>query len=71
MLYTWMNDIRHEFEVIAMPLQSSFSNNVAILRVAGYLGVERYAKWILTKHVEYLREYIPSHEGIAIVELNR
>lgn len=71
MLNTWMNDIRHDFEVIAMPLQPSFSNNVAILRAARYFGMETYAKWILTKHVEYLREYIPSYEEIALVERNR
>lgn len=71
MLSTWMCDMCHDFEVIAMPLQSSFSNNVAILRAARLLGMEAYAKWILIKHVEYLRENIPSYEEIVIVEHNK
>lgn len=71
MLVTWMNEIRHEFEVFAMPLQSSFSINIAILRAARLLGMELYAKWILTKHVEYLRENIPSYEEIILVERNK
>ncbi|KAH7392126.1 hypothetical protein DE146DRAFT_790684 [Phaeosphaeria sp. MPI-PUGE-AT-0046c] len=71
MLNTWMREMCHEFEVHAMPLQSSFANNVAILRAARFLGLEPYTKWILTNHVEYLRDNIPSYEEITIVERDR
>ncbi|OAK99229.1 hypothetical protein IQ06DRAFT_355946 [Phaeosphaeriaceae sp. SRC1lsM3a] len=71
MLNTWMQEMCHEFEVHAMPLQSSFTNNVAILRAARFLGMEPYTKWILTNFVEYLRDNIPSYEEVAIVGSNR
>jgi hypothetical protein len=64
----WMSQF---FESYKAPVQKKFRDNIAILRAARKLGMEPYTKDILTAHVEYLKECIPTYEEIATVEANK
>jgi hypothetical protein len=65
----------HQMSQVVVPhaadVQEKFSENIAILRAARKLRMEPYTKHILNVHVNYLKEFIPSYEEIAIVELNK
>jgi hypothetical protein len=64
----WMSQF---FKSYKAPVQKKFRDNIAILRAARKLGMEPYTKDILTAHVEYLKECIPTYEEIATVEANK
>jgi hypothetical protein len=64
----WMSQF---FESYKAPVQKKFRDNIAILRATRKLGMEPYTKDILTAHVEYLKECIPTYEEIATVEANK
>jgi hypothetical protein len=70
LLMSWMWEVSQEFEVFAVPMQDTFAKNVALLRAARFLGMERYTKHILTAHIDYLKTALPSYEEITIVEHN-
>jgi hypothetical protein len=48
LLGTWMEDIRDQFEVEAVPMQETFIANVKLLRASHILGMERYTQHILS-----------------------
>jgi hypothetical protein len=51
-------------------MRGTFAQNVALLRAARVLGMERYTRHILKEFVDYLKTDLPSYEEIAIVEHN-
>jgi hypothetical protein len=68
LLISWVREGSEEFQVHAVPIQDTFAENVALLRAARLLGMERYTKQILTTFIDYLQNELPSYEEIAIVE---
>jgi hypothetical protein len=71
LLVSYMHGISKDLEACAVPWLNTFSQNVALLRAARKLGMEPYTKHILTSHVIYLKDHIPSYEEIAIIERNK
>jgi hypothetical protein len=71
LLDTYMHSTSLDFEAHAVPMQNTFPANIAILHAARKLGMEPYTRHILTSHVIYLKEHIPSYEEIAVVERNK
>ncbi|KAG9190852.1 hypothetical protein G6011_08940 [Alternaria panax] len=70
LLIGWMRETCNEFEAYAIPAQKTFGENVAILRAARLLGMERYCRHILISYVDYLKTQLPSYEEISAVEQN-
>tara|TARA_R110002003_G_scaffold27_5_gene1374 strand:- start:5916 stop:7589 length:1674 start_codon:yes stop_codon:yes gene_type:complete len=70
LLISWVQDTSREFEAYAVPMRGTFAQNVALLRAARVLGMERYTRHILKEFVDYLKTDLPSYEEIAIVEHN-
>ncbi|KAF2029355.1 hypothetical protein EK21DRAFT_89932 [Setomelanomma holmii] len=70
LLISWMRDTCQGFEAYAVPMQQKFAENVALLRAARILGMERYTRHILTVFVEYFKTELPSYEEITTVERN-
>jgi len=70
LLITWMRETCQPFEAFAVPMQEAFSENIALLRAARLLGMERYAKHILSTYINYLKTELPTYEEITIVEKN-
>jgi hypothetical protein len=70
LLGTWMEYIRDQFEVQAVPMQETFVANVKLLRASRILGVERYTQHIMNTYLEYLKTELPSYEEIDIIDLN-
>jgi hypothetical protein len=71
LLDTYIHEMSRVVVPYAAEVQDKFSKNIAILRAARKLGMEPYTKHILNVHVDYLKEFIPSYEEIAIVEFNK
>jgi hypothetical protein len=70
LLGIWMEDIRDEFEVQAVPMQETFIANVKLLRASRILGMERYTQHIMNTYLEYLMTEIPSYYEIDMIDLN-
>jgi hypothetical protein len=70
LLVGWMQETCQDFEAYAVPAQQTFGEDVAVLRAARLLGMERYCRHVLTQYVEYLKTQIPSYEEIVAVEKN-
>ncbi|KAF1833477.1 hypothetical protein BDW02DRAFT_623613 [Decorospora gaudefroyi] len=70
LLKTWMEPMCEEFEGYAVPAQTTFAANVAVLRAARLLGMERYCSHILAEYVHYLKTQLPSYEEIVEIESN-
>jgi hypothetical protein len=68
LLISWVREGSEEFQVHTVPIQDTFTKNVALLRAARLLGMEKYTKQILTTFINYLQNELPSYEEIAIVE---
>jgi hypothetical protein len=68
LLVRWMHETCNEFEAHAVPYQKTFVEDIAILRAARLLGMERYCTHILTDYITYLKTELPSYEEIVIVE---
>ncbi|KAI4954494.1 hypothetical protein J4E91_002207 [Alternaria rosae] len=70
LLIGWMQETCDEFEAYAVPAQKTFGEDVALLRAARLLGMERYCSHILAGYIEYLKTQLPSYEEIIAVEQN-
>lgn len=70
LLVTWLPEACQGFEACAVRMRNTFGENVALLRAARLLGMERYASHILVIYRGYLKTELPSYEEIAIVEEN-
>jgi hypothetical protein len=70
LLIGWMQEMCNEFEAYAVPAQKTFGEDVAILRAARLLGMERYCRYLVTGYVKYLKTQLPSYEEIVTVEQN-
>jgi hypothetical protein len=70
LLLSWPRSMSQEFEAYGVPMLASFGENVALLRAARLLGMERYARHTLVTFVDYFKAELPSYEEIAIVEQN-
>lgn len=70
LLIGWMRETCKEFEAYAVPAQKTFGEDVAILRAAHLLGMERYCRHILISYIDYLKTQLPSYEEIIAVEQN-
>ncbi|KAI4651839.1 hypothetical protein J4E93_002035 [Alternaria ventricosa] len=70
LLIGWMQETCNEFEAYAVPAQKTFGEDVALLRAARLLGMERYCSHIHAGYVEYLKTQLPSYEEIIAVEQN-
>jgi DNA-directed RNA polymerase subunit N (RpoN/RPB10) len=70
LLISWMRETCNEFEAYAIPAQKTFAEDIAILRAARLLGMERYCRHILIGYVDYLKTQLPSYEEIITVEQN-
>ncbi|KAI4655055.1 uncharacterized protein J4E79_008120 [Alternaria viburni] len=70
LLIGWMQETCDEFEAYAVPAQKTFGEDVALLRAARLLGMERYCSHIHAGYVEYLKTQLPSYEEIVAVEQN-
>jgi hypothetical protein len=71
LLDTYLHAMNLDFEAHAALMQPTFSANITVLRAARKLGMEPYTRHILTSHVIYLKEHIPSYEEIDIIERNK
>ncbi|KAJ4304801.1 hypothetical protein N0V90_000329 [Kalmusia sp. IMI 367209] len=56
------------FEATEVPFRNTFYENVAILRAARLLGMERYTRSILRYYVKYLYDELPRYDEIVIIE---
>lgn len=70
LLIKWMREACNEFEAHAVPYQKTFFEDVAVLRAARLLGMERYCPHILGAYITYLKSELPSYEEIVIIEQN-
>ncbi|KAL1797579.1 hypothetical protein ACET3X_004185 [Alternaria dauci] len=70
LLIGWMRETCNEFEAYAVPAQKTFGEDVAVLRAARLLGMERYCSHILTSYIDYLKTQLPSYEEIIAIEQN-
>ena len=70
LLIGWMQETCNEFEAYAVPAQKTFGEDVALLRAARLLGMERYCSHIHAGYVEYLKTQLPSYKEIIAVEQN-
>jgi hypothetical protein len=70
LLIGWMQETCNEFEAYAVPAQKTFGEDVALLRAARLLGMERYCSHLLAGYVDYLKTQLPSYEEIIAVEQN-
>lgn len=64
----WMPKACKEFQMFVVPMLDNFGRNVALLRAARLLGMERYTKHILGVYVDYLKTELPDYEEIEIIE---
>jgi hypothetical protein len=70
LLVGWLEEMCKDFEAYAVPPQQTFGEDVAILRAACLLGMERYCRHVLVEYVDYLKTQLPSYEEIVAVEKN-
>ncbi|EUC45361.1 hypothetical protein COCMIDRAFT_78650, partial [Bipolaris oryzae ATCC 44560] len=70
LLIKWMREACNEFEAHAVPYQKTFFEDIAVLRAARLLGMERYCSHILGAYTTYLKSELPSYEEIVIIEQN-
>jgi hypothetical protein len=68
LLNTYPHKTSKEFMVPPVPMQDTFARNVSLLHASRKLGMVRYTREILTIHINYLKEELPSYEEITIVE---
>jgi hypothetical protein len=68
LLNIYPHETSQVFMVPPVPMQETFAMNVSLLHASRKLGMVRYTKEILSTHINYLKEEIPSYEEIAIIE---
>ncbi|KAF2249471.1 hypothetical protein BU26DRAFT_519528 [Trematosphaeria pertusa] len=68
LLVTWPLQSSKEFQAGEVPFQDTFEENMALLRAARFLGMERYTKTILKYHLDYLKTSLPEYSEIDTVE---
>ncbi|KAF2450037.1 hypothetical protein P171DRAFT_481086 [Karstenula rhodostoma CBS 690.94] len=71
LLVHWLQETSDIFEAHEVPLQGSFTRDMAVLRAARYLGMEPYTKSMLNYYTNYMRTTVPTPREIGCVEAMR
>ncbi|RMZ66479.1 hypothetical protein GMOD_00001815 [Pyrenophora seminiperda CCB06] len=70
LLIGWIEGMCHKFSAHAVPFQKTFAENIAVLRAAHFLGMQKYCSHIMQHYINYLKFELPSYAEIVIVEKN-
>ncbi|OAL52849.1 hypothetical protein IQ07DRAFT_669422 [Pyrenochaeta sp. DS3sAY3a] len=67
LLVTWLNATCQGFEAHVVPFQSTFDRDIAVLRAAHVLGMDRYVLHIQHYYVEYLKTCLATYHEIVVL----
>ncbi|KAJ4360992.1 uncharacterized protein N0V89_001561 [Didymosphaeria variabile] len=71
LLISWLRETSKIFEAHEVRFRKRFHTNIAILRAARLLGMERYTNIIMQSYINYVQTEVPYYHEIACVEAMR
>lgn len=67
LLVKWLNSTCQGFEAHVVPFQATFDRDIAVLRAAHVLGMDRYTLHIQHAYTEYLKTCLPTYHEIVVL----